>query len=284
MKQDKNDDVLAKAEVTINIYDFFIVIAKHKKLILTIMLIAGLSSTIYHLIIKDHSLPKVMYRSECIIRIDPSDQNNIDGTNLDSMTLRMKSNELLNSAFSKCQMQNNGIKNVRQPFSSMIRSEVVNAEANRFRISVETADPQLSQNILICFISELSNYLKDNTIESLEARKSLLRSNIDLSNDVNKKQQYAEQIISIDKQIKAITTKDYYTFDLYSPPSAPREYYQGFKSADPMLLTVFIMFVSSILAITLSFILEYLHYLKAKEPEKLWHLKKILRFRAGKFL
>jgi hypothetical protein len=269
MKQDKNEDVLGKMEVKINVFDFLIVIMKHKKLILVIVFITGLFSATYSLTLKDHSLPKVMYRSECILRINPSDQLNIDGTNLESMALRIKSDLIPKSVFSKCQMQIGELVNIQyEEFFDMIKFEIVNNEpnANWFRISMETADPQLSQNILICFISELSNYLRDNTLESLESKKSFLRHNYEASNDIYKKQHYAEQIILIDKQINAIKIRNNYIFDWQSLPSAPKEYYQGSKSVNPILLTVFLMFISLILSITLSFFLEYLHTLKEKEP------------------
>ena len=279
MKQDKNDDVLEKVEEKINIFNFLNVVLKYKKLIIVIVFIAGSFSAIYYLILKDHSLstfPKVMYRSESVLIIKPSNQNNIDGTNLESMVLRVKSDAILKSIFSKFQTQNSEFRNIQyETFSKMFRCDVVNIDANKsgFRISMETADPQLSQNILICFISELSNYLKDNTVESLESKRSFLRHNYEISSDINKKQHYADQIIFIDKQINDIKVQNYYIFEVWSQPSAPKEYYQGSKSASPILLIGFIILLSLILSITLAFFLEYLHNLREKEQEKLRHLK-----------
>ncbi|MCX5829772.1 MAG: hypothetical protein NTV58_17515 [Deltaproteobacteria bacterium] len=279
MKQDKNDDILQKVEGKINVFDFLNVFLKYKKLIMMIVLIAGSTSAIYYLILKDHSLStfhKVMYRSESVLLIKPSNQNNIDGTNLESMVLRIKSDAILKGVFSKFHTQNSEFRNIQyETFSKMFRCDVVNIDANKsgFRISMETADPQLSQNILICFISELSNYLKDNTVESLESKKSFLRHNYEISSDINKKQHYADQIIFIDKQINDIKAQNYYIFEVWSQPSAPKEYYQGSKSANPILLIGFIIFLSLILSITFAFFLEYLHNLREKEPEKLRHLK-----------
>lgn len=285
MKQDKNEDVLGKMEVKIIVFDFLIVIMKHKKMILFIVFIAGLFSATYSLTLKNHSLPKVMYRSECILALKENDQINVDGTNLESMALRMKSSEMFKSIFSKCQMQNSEFRNIQyETFSDMIKFESVNTEpgAYWFRMSMETAEPQLSQNLLICYIAGLSNYLRDNTMESLESKKSFLRRNYEASKDISKKQYYTEQIILIDKQVNVIKSEKYYMFDLRSPPSAPKEYYQGLKSVNPILMIGFVMFVSFIFSITLSFFLEYLRTLKEKEPEKLRYLENLLRFRSRK--
>ena len=290
MKQDRYEDALEKAEVRINIFSFLIVIMEYRKLILMIVFVTGLLTAIHYLTIKDQSLPtlpRVMYRSECILKINPRDQTNIDSTGLESMALRMKSNVMLKSIFSKLQMQNNEFRNIRyETFSNMPRfgSMPPNSVWNAFKISMETADPQLSQKILICFISELSNYLKGNALESLESEKSLLSHNYEVSTDIYKKQQYADQITFIDKQISAIKAKDYYIFEIHSAPSAPIEYLTGSesKSVNPVLVSGIIMFMSLLSSITISFFLEYLHNLKEKEPEELQHLKTLLSFRDRK--
>ena len=278
-KQNKNDDVLQKTEVKINVFDFLRVVLKYKKFILMIVIITGSVTAIYYLTLKDHSLPKVMYRSECVLIIKPSDRNNIDGTNLESMVLRVKSNAILKSIFSKIQMQNSEFRNIKyEDFSNMFSCNVATIDASNagFRISMETADPQLSQNMLVVFISELSNYLKNNTMESLESKKSFLRHNYEVASDIYKKQQYAEQVIFIDKQINNIMANTYYIFKIHSFPSAPTEYYQGSKPANPMVLIVFIIFLALIFSITLSYFLEYLLTLKEEAPEKLRHLRKLL--------
>lgn len=260
-------------------------------MILLITFVTGLFSTLYYVNLKDLSiptLPKVMYRSECVLIIQPSDQNNIDGTNLESMVLRIRSDIILRSIFSQFQMQNSEFRNIQyETFSNMFRGDVATIDASNagLRISMETADPKLSQNmqdILNLFISKLINYLKDNTIESLESEKSFLHHNFEVANDIYNKQRYGEQIIFIAKTINNIKAKNYFIFKLHSPPSTPTEYYQGSKPANSMVLIVFIIFLALISSITLSFFLEYLHILKGEAPEKLWHLKQLLSFRDRK--
>jgi len=272
MQQDNKDGV-QKKEVSIDAFDFFTVLLKYKKLILAMVIGAGLLSALYGLFLKkDHTPPPVlMYRSECALLINSN-------SNVDYMIANIKSKLILKGVFVKCQQMGKDFGNMTyETFGKMMKFDVDSA-SKILNIAVESKDPQSSQNALTCFVSQFNDVLKANALEPLESKRSYFRTKYKLSTDAYEKQSLAERLVHVDEQIFTIKSMKYYNYETIRSTQVQSQG-QGTKPLNPILLTLFMMFLALMVAVTIAFLLEYFQNLKTSEPQKLRAMKKLLRFR-----
>ncbi|MCX5829770.1 MAG: hypothetical protein NTV58_17505 [Deltaproteobacteria bacterium] len=292
MEKDENKNGLQKKEGRIDAFDFFIVILKHKKLILTVVIVAGLITALYGLFLKKNNPlppPASMYRSDCDLIINVSNNHSVLNLNAVLMAEIAKSDLIRKRTFLKCQQVGKKYFDnmTYETFSEILKFESDSAK-QILTVTVTSKDAQSSQNILSCFVSQLSDVLKDDDIEPLEAKRSYLRNKYQMSKDSYQKKLFLDRLVVVDDQIFTIKNMKYYYYGAIKSSPVPQVQSQSAKWTNPIqgakpvslvLLSVIAMFIALLVSITLAFLLEYFQNLKAAAPQKLRAMEKLLSFR-----
>lgn len=276
MKQENNNDSLQKKEAGIDAFDFFIVILKYKKLILAMVIGAGLLSALYVLLPKTTAPPVLMYRSECALLINTRDSN------VETIAAKVKYEQILKEVLEKCQHMEKDLVNMTyEAFAKMIKFNADPA-SQTLNIVVESKDPQLSQKTLLCFVSQFRDVLRDDTLEPLKANRSNLLKIFHSSENTHLKRALADRIVFHEEQIFSIKNAKYYESGIMKSSSGSQVQSQDakpVKSVNPIVFVALTMFLALLVSVTIAFILEYFQNLMKAEPQKLRAMKKSLRFR-----
>jgi capsular polysaccharide biosynthesis protein len=292
MEKDENKDGLQKKEVRIDAFDFFIVMLKHKKLILTVVIGAGLITALYGLFLKGSKPlppPTLTYRSDCELIINVNNHRSVLNLNAVLMAEIAKSDLIQKRTFLKCQQAGKKyFENMTyEAFGEILRFEADSAK-QILTVAVTSKNAQSSQNILSCVVSQLSGVLKDDDIEPLEVKRSYLLNKYQMSKDGYQKKLFLDRLVVVDEQIFTIKNMKYYYPGTLKTSSVPQVQPKGGKWINPIqdakpisliLWTVIAMFMALLVSITIAFLLEYFQNLKAAAPEKQRAIERLLRFR-----
>ena len=294
-------------EDEINLLDLFIVLFKHKVMIVSIVFLTGVITIAYSL-----TLPNI-YRSECTIA--PTVQEKGGGGlaalgglgamiaseagitaagSLEQFDVVLKSRELTNAIvrkynllpilFEKSWDVENKRWKVKKPptlqdayFAVQGLLKVApDKKQNIMRLSVEMKDPLMAQRILNYYIVGLSEFLRQQTLEEASAQQAQLSQQLAKTTDPLLKNRLYELIArQIEKDTLAKVQK-HFSFNVIDPAFVPEKKFKP-KRAQICILSVVVAFF---VAVFLAFFLEYVHNLKTREdPERLAKLRNALRFR-----
>jgi len=270
------------AEKEINLLDFIIVLLKHKCFILIFCLAAMLILTIYSAVLIINSKKDTIYTSECII-VPNNTRLEVLQKVLNSSKLAYRivnNNNVLPLLYPELWNEKEGkwiedkAPTFRDTFKLLMSNLVIkaNTENNALWLTVTYKNPKVPQKILLLYIEQLEKYLKQESIQrrqKTEERIKMLPSQFKYTYDPILLKQIATAIV------QDYMENGYPGFDVIEPPSAPEQ--MQTKKPIPFKLIAFVMILSLISAILLSFLDEYLSKIKEREPERLGQIKKLLR-------
>ena len=294
-------------EDEINLLDLFIVLLKHKVMIFSVALLAGILAVVISM-----QMPNI-YRSECTIA--PTTQEKSGGAlsalggfgamiaseagiiaagSLEQFDVVLKSRELTNAIvrkynllpilFEKSWDVENKRWKVKKPptlqdayFAVQGLLKVApDKKQNIMRLSAEMKDPLMARRILDYYVTGLSEFLRQQTLEEASAQQAQLSQQLAKTTDPLLKNRLYELIArQIEKDTLAKVQK-HFSFNVIDPAFVPEKKFKP-KRAQICILSVVVAFF---IAVFLAFFLEYMHNLKTREdPERLAKLRNALRFR-----
>jgi uncharacterized protein involved in exopolysaccharide biosynthesis len=296
-----------QAEDEVNLIDLFIVLLKHKKMIFTVVFLAGVLAVAYT------SRMVNSYRSECTIAPTIQERGAAGLAALGGLGAMVASEVGLNTAGSQEQFE--VVLNSRELSNTIVTQHnllpvlfqkswdpvkerwtvqkpptlqraytvlqgIMQATPDKkkgiMKLSVEFRDPRLSQQILNYFVVGLSEFLRRQVLEESAAQQAQLYQQLAKTSDPLLKNKLYELIArQIEKETLARVQR-YYSFNVIDPAYVPERKFKP-KRAQICLLSVV---VAAFLAFFLAFFLEYIHNVRTREnPERLANLKNALRFR-----
>ena len=295
-------------EDEINLLDLFIVLFKHKVMIVSIVFLTGVITIAYSL-----TLPNI-YRSECTIAPTAQEKGSGAGLaalgglgamiaseagitaagSLEQFDVVLKSRELTNAIarkynllpilFEKSWDVENKRWKVKKPptlqdayFAVQGLLKVApDKKQNIMRLSAEMKDPLMARRILDYYVTGLSEFLRQQTLEEASAQQAQLSQQLAKTTDPLLKNRLYELIArQIEKDTLAKVQK-HFSFNVIDPAFVPEKKFKP-KRAQICILSVVVAFF---VAVFLAFFLEYVHNLKTREdPERLAKLRNALRFR-----
>ena len=293
-------------EDEINLLDLFIVLLKHKVMIFSVVVLAGIAAVVISLL-----MPNV-YRSEATIA--PTTQEKGGGAlsalggfgamiasevgigatgSLDQFDVVLKSRELTNSIVRKYDLLPILFEDDWDSVKKGWKGETPKAEdiykavhnllkvapdkkQNVMEVSFEAKDPRMAQTILNYYIVGLSEFLRRQTLEDAAAQQVHLSQQLAKTTDPLLKNRLYELIAKqIEKETLAKIQR-YYSFIVIDPSFVPERKFKP-KRAQICMISVVVAFF---IAILLSFFMEYVKNLKTREdPERLANLRKSMRLR-----
>ncbi len=297
---------LPGGEDEINLLDLLIVLLKHKKMIFSVVFLAGVLAVVYSLRMTN------VYRSECTITPTSSGRSaggalaalgELGGMiapealqtagSIDQFDLVLKSRELTNIIVIKYNLmpiifeelwdkekklwkdKKPSWQEVYNVMQGMLKS-IPDKKQNVLRLSFDYKDPKMAQTILNYYVNGLSAYLRQTILTDSQAQQKLLYEQLAKTMDpLLKNRIYGMIAGQIEKETVAMVQR-YYGFNVIDPPFVPDKKFAP-KRAQTCIRSVVVAFF---IAVFLAFFLEYLHNLKASEdPKRLANLKNALRLR-----
>jgi uncharacterized protein involved in exopolysaccharide biosynthesis len=295
----------APEEDEINLLDLFIVLLRHKMMIIAVVLLAGVAAVVISLQMKN------IYRSETTIV--PSAQEKGSGLSalggfgamiaseagigaggsLEQIEVVLKSRELTNAivrehnllpvifeagwdeAGKKWKDEPPKAEDVYKAVQSLLEVKP-DKKKNVMIVAFQDKEPEMAKRILDYFIFGMSELLRRQKLEEAQAQQKHLYQQLGQTSDPLLKNKLYELIA---KQIEAETlakVQKYYSFNIVDPSYVPERKFKP-KRAQICVLTVVVAFFIAIFA---AFFLEYIKNIETKEdPERLATLRKYLRFR-----
>ncbi len=304
----KNTPVKHAEDDEINLLDFFIVLLKHKMMILAVVAIASVASVAAALL-----LPNI-YRSESTIA--PSAQEKGAGGlaalggfgamiaaeagitasgSLEQFEVVLKSWELTNSIIKKHDLLpvlfedswdtekkkwNKDPPKYEDSYKKMhgLLKITADKKKNVIKISFESKNPKIAQNIVNYYIVGLSEFLREQILSDASAHKTQLAEQLAITSDpLLRNRLYDLMAKQIEKETLAKVQK-YYSFTVIDPAFVPE---MKFKPRRAMICVISVV-VASFIAVFLAFVLEYVNNLKTREnPERIANIRKYLRFKSS---
>jgi uncharacterized protein involved in exopolysaccharide biosynthesis len=300
----------APEEDEINLLDLFIVLLRHKVMILSVVFLAGIAAVGISLL-----MPNI-YRSECTI--SPTAQEKAGGGlaalggfgamiasevgigvsgSLEQFEVVLKSRELTKIIIDQYNLmpvifeddwdaENKKWKSTEkeeQPNFEDAYGEIHNLLSLKpdkkqevLRVSFQSKNPLMAQTILNYYIVGMSEFLRRQTLEDASAQQVHLSQQLSKTTDPLLKNRLYELIAKqIEKETLAKVQK-YYSFNVIDPPYLPERKFKP-KRAQICVISVVAAFF---IAIFLAFFMEYVKKLKTREePERLANLRNAIRLR-----
>ena len=294
------------AEEEINLLDLLIVLLKHKVMIFSVVVLAGVAALVVSLRMPD------IYRSECTIAPTAREKSvgglaalggvgaiiaseaGIGGTgSLDQFDVVLKSRELSNTIIQQYNLlpilfedawdyQTNRWKN-KPPKREDIQKAVQNVltiasdkKQNVMRVSFENKNPKMAREILNYYIVGLSEFLRRQTLEDAAAQKEHLSQQLAKTTDPLLKNRLYELIARRMEEETLAKVQKYYSFNVIDPAFVPEKKFKPRRAQVCILSVVVALFV----AILLAFFMEYVRNLNnTEDPKRLANLHNSLRLR-----
>lgn len=298
---------LPPEEDEIHLLDLFIVLLKHKLMIIALVMLSGVGAVIYSL-----QLPNI-YRSEAIIAPTAQEKGqgglafagglgamiafeaglSVSGS-IEHFNVVLKSRELTQSIIQKHKLmpvlfeKSWDEKNKRwtveespvfdDAYKKIHALLKINPDKkhNILKLSFEMEDPRTARAILNHYITGLSEFLRNQSLEEAKAQQEHLSQQLATTTDPLLKNKIYELIARQMEKETLMRIQKHFSFSVIDPPYVP-ERKSAPKRAQICLLSVVVAFF---IAVFLAFFLEYVHNLKTNEdPERLANLRRYLRFK-----
>ena len=301
-------------EDEINLLDYVIVLLKHKWLIIGMVFIAGLTAVFYSLM-----LPNI-YRSEATIIPRQQEKSATSsalsalgalggmagelaglggGGDVDKFEVVLKSRELARSIVEKYKLmpelfeeqwdplkkdwKENPVPTIQDAYKLIEGMLTVSRDRKMdvLAIKFDHEDPRFAKIMVEHYLTELSESLREDTLEDATENRRFLQQQLDLTSDVLLKVKISELLAKeIEKETFARAQR-YYSFIVLDPPIAP----DLDKKVKPKrsLICILSVTVAGFFAIFLAFFLEYIHNVsEGEDEERLSNLRRYLRLRPPK--
>ena len=302
-------------EDEINLLDYVIVLLKHKWLILGIVFATGIAAVIISLM-----LPNI-YRSEATIIPREEEKSATSsalsalgalsgiagelvglggGGDVGKFEVVLKSRELTRRVVEKYELMPELFEDQWDPLKKQWKEDpaptaqdahelitekmlTVSVDPNTDVLTVhfDNEDPRFAKIMVDNYLSELSEYLREETLKDAAENKRFLREQIEQTSDPLLKVKISDLLAKeIEKETFARAQK-YYSFIVLDPPVAA----DLDKEVKPRraLICILSVTVTGFFAIFLAFFLEYIHNVKHSEDEdRVSTLRRDLRLRPPK--
>jgi|SRR3989339_633530 len=292
-------------EDEINLLDLFIVLLRHKVMIISVVFLAGVAAVVVSLLMTN------IYRSEVMIAPTAQEKGGAlsalggfgamiaseagigAGGSLEQFEVVLKSRELTSAivreknllpvlfedgwdaAAKKWKDEPPKTEDIYKAVQTLLEVKP-DKKKNVMVVGFQSKDPEKAKQILDYFVVGMSEFLRQQKLEEAVAQQKHLYQQLTQTTDPLLKNKLYELIA---KQIETETlakVQKYYSFNIIDPSFVPERKFKP-KRAQICLLTVVVAFF---IAIFLAFFLEYIKNLGTREdPERLANLRRYLRFR-----
>jgi len=292
-------------EDEINLLDLFIVLLRHKVMIIAVVFLAGVAAVVASLLMTN------IYRSEVMIAPTAQEKGGAlsalggfgamiaseagigAGGSLEQFEVVLKSRELTNTIVKEKNLLPVIFEDSWDPQAKQWKDEPPKTEdiykavqsllevkpdkkKNVMAVAFQDKNPEMAQKILDYFVVGMSEFLRQQKLEEAAAQQKHLYQQLTQTSDPLLKNKLYELIA---KQIEAETlakVQKYYSFNIVDPSFVPERKFKP-KRAQICVLAVVVAFF---IAIFLAFFLEYVKNIgKREDPERLANLRRYLRFR-----
>jgi uncharacterized protein involved in exopolysaccharide biosynthesis len=286
-------------EDEINLLDYLIVLLKHKWLICGIVFAAGLGAVIVSLM-----LPNI-YRSEATIVPRQEEKSGASsalsalgglggvaaemaglggGGDVEKFEVVLESRELARRVVEKHKLlprlfpddwdpeaekwRHNPAPTIQDAYRALTGMLTVSRERNSdvLTIQFDHEEPLFAKAMVDHYLTELSESLREETLEDAEENQRFLREQLARTLDVLLKEKISNLLArEIEKETFA-RAQNYYSFNVLDPPVVP----DPDKKVKPKrrLICMLSVTVAGFFAIFLAFFLEYIHNVRASEDEE----------------
>lgn len=292
-------------EDEINLLDLFIVLLRHKVMIISVVFLAGVAAVVASLLMTN------IYRSEVLIAPTAQEKGGAlsalggfgamiaseagigAGGSLEQFEVVLKSRELTgaivreknllpvlfeddwDAAAKKWKDEAPKTEDIHKALQTLLDVKP-DKKKNVMTVGFQSKDPEQAKQILDYFVVGMSEFLRQQKLEEAVAQQKHLYQQLAQTTDPLLKNKLYELIA---KQIETETlakVQKYYSFNIIDPSFVPERKFKP-KRAQICLLTVVVAFF---IAIFLAFFLEYIKNIGTREdPERLANLRRYLRFR-----
>lgn len=298
----------AYEEDEINLLDLFLVLLKHKKMIISIVVAAGIGAVIVSLLLTN------IYRSSATIAPQATQSRSpvsalsglgavggflgIGGnTDLSKLEVVLKSRELTKRIVTKYELlpflfadnwdpEKKAWRTEEPPTEQdaiqKVRGEMLSVSSDDKKgiitVNFDHRDPAFAKQMVEHYLTELSEVLRETTLHDAEEKAHFLRDELSKTSDVLLQEKISELLAKeIEKETFARAQK-YYSFEVIDPPMVP----DPDKKVKPKraLICVLTVFVAFFLAVFAAFFLEFVRNVKKEaEPDQLEQLRKYASFK-----
>jgi uncharacterized protein involved in exopolysaccharide biosynthesis len=299
-------------EDEINLLDYVIVLLKYKWLILGIVFVAGVAAVIISLNLTN------IYRSEATIIPRQQEKSATSsalsalgafsgmagelvglggGGDVDKFEVVLKSRELARRVVEKYKLLPELFEDEWDPLKKqwkenpaptfqdaykLLAKKMLTVSRDRktdvLTIKFDNEDPRFAKIMAEHYLTELSESLREDTLEDATENKRFLQEQLDLTSDVLLKVKISELLAKeIEKETFARAQK-YYSFIVLDPPVAS----DLDKKVKPKrsLICILSVTVAGFFAIFMAFFLEYIHNVKnSEDEERLSRLRRYLKMK-----
>jgi uncharacterized protein involved in exopolysaccharide biosynthesis len=295
-------------EDEINLLDLFLVLLKHKKMILATVAVAAVGAVIVSLLMTN------IYRSSATIAPQATQSSTqvptlsglgavssflgIGGsTDLSKLEVILNSRELTKRIVTKYELLpllfaddwDRAKKAWRIDEPPTVQDAIKKVTGDMFSVSSDDKqgiitvnfdhpDPAFAKQMVEYYLTELSEVLRETTLHDAEEKANFLKQEMSKTSDVLLQEKISELLAKeVEKETFAHAQK-YYSFEVIDPPMVP----DPDKKVKPKraLICVLTVFVAFFLAVFFAFFLEFVRNVKkGAEPEQLEQLHKYSSFK-----
>jgi uncharacterized protein involved in exopolysaccharide biosynthesis len=299
----------------INLLDLFLVLVRHKVMIITVVVVAGIAAVIISLLMQN------IYGSEATISLRPEEKGSSfslpgalgglgamvagefgfgGGGSLEKLEVLSKSRALSSRVIEKYNLMpilfpkkwdvakkawiSKGPKDkppTLQDGINILQKSLLKVNRdkknNTITIMFEHPDPETVKNIVDYYLTELSETLREEVLKDSKDNRHFFNQQIERTSDALLREKiYTLLAREIEKETFALAQK-YYGFVILDPPVVP----DIDKKLKPKraLICILSVVVAFFAAIFLSFFLEFLGRIKSEEPERYKAIKDGVFFR-----
>ena len=294
-------------EDEINLLDYFIVLFKHKWLIMGMVFLAGLAAVFFSLRMTN------IYRSEATIIPRQEEKSATPpsiailrglggiagelaglgvGGSLDKFEVVLKSRYLSQRIVDKYKLMTklfekdwdaekkawlvNPAPTFQDCYNALMGMRTIsrNRKSDVMTIKFDHKDPNFAKEMVEHYLTELSESLREETLKDAEENQRFLRKQLERTLDVLMKEKISAMLArEIEKEIFA-RAQTYYSFQVLDPPFVP----DLDKKVKPKraLICILSVTVAFFVAVFLAFFLEYIHNIRNSEDEE--RLNKLRRY------
>lgn len=292
-------------EDEINLLDLFLVLLRHKFLIVFLVIVAGVGAVFYSLGLEN------IYRSDATLTPREEEKSGPSipslgglggmmagqlglggGGSLEKLEVVLSSRELTLKIINKYDLMpiifqeqwneekgtwdaeveepptlQDGLKAVK---SGMLKVSS-DPEKGTLTVGFEHKDPQTAQKLVEYYVKELSETLRAEVLHDANENKRFFREQLDRTSDALLKEKIYNMLAKeIEKETFASAQK-YYSFQVVDPPIVP----DLDKKIAPKrsIICILSVFVAFFFAVFLSFFLEFIRRIKTDDPERYRQIK-----------
>ena len=285
-------------EEEINLLDYFIVLFKHKWLIIGMVFLAGLAAVFFSLRMTN------IYRSEATIIPRQEEKSATppsiailrglggmaeelaglgSGGSLDKFEVVLKSRHLSQRIVDKYKLMPrlfeedwdsekkawliNPAPTFQDAYKALMDMLTVSRDrkSDVMTIKFDHKDPQFAKEMADHYLTELSETLREETLKDAEENQRFLRKQLEQTPDTLMKEKISAMLArEIEKEIFA-RAQTYYSFQVLDPPFVP----DLDKKVKPRraLICILSVTVAFFVAVFLAFFLEYIHNVRSREEQ-----------------